>query len=1149
MEKPETGENTPLSREAMTYLIRSHFSTLSPDDLSSAVEQLRDVPSQDLNYILNSGRLLSGKSHRVILSYLKAASFVYRTFAQDAFREWNALLKKISSLSNSCIEGFFDASGVILQKGGMSILQTWAELGLSVASKDKGLAISYFTTTAEVVVSVDFEYLEELVSIGSKFSVSNIRASEAYFKNLSDLLSLLSRSEFHEFIDIIENMREKDWRTVVEIINSSRETFVSIEPERRHLLLNSLSSVLRFSVPLTLSLFNRSPLAMANLNDNDFSKWLSVIEIIAGLNADVAMSFVNRSPRLLGSVDIDEIEQWAEKGSALISRDRQAAKAFIEHSFKGLENHIKDTDREKRAFILDVGAELALVNPACVENYFKYAPDVLDLFNHQNFKEWLAIGKKIAEQSSNLGSGYCRHSAVAFKKIPQVYHGEVFATAHMLLEIDWLLAGVFFESLPEVVEKIEPEEIRIWAGTGLKVYEKDKKIAVDYFAFSPSLLEDLDIKELEAWALKGISIFEENSLRGRPYFSLKSKSSTDTVEELKGGVALKKVANILRYYALGLSGVNFSIRSKHVLPLATGIDFINPIIAGNVIYLEPKIKEYGSLEDNFNMYKLSVMHEVGHVQFSRKEISAKAAVQLFEKTGLKDITGTETNISETMDISGFFSAFPNHLLAVDIMGVIEDARIEYMIFATYGGLRDKFKNIRDQLLKARSVPENDLGKFMEALLWLSTGNEPVFVTDEKMKNAVSASRDILCKVLQPHSSILDSLEATFRIYSLLEGLFDPLEKQEYSQIRNLEYRGIGISALTEDEPASTDPYEHMLARFVPQCQESKQEDKKEEKPDEMFQDEDYAIPNNWNVLGSFRYDEWDTVINDYKSGWCVVKEIEPAGESGEYFDDAIIRYSNEIALIRRIFSTMKPESFHKLKGQTDGTEIDIDTFMESIIQKRCGANLDDRFYVRWDKRERDVATLFLVDVSASTSKKLSNEGQSIIDVEKDSVIIMSQALESLGDKYAIYAFSGHTRNDVEYYLIKEFDEELSDSVARRISSLEPVANTRLGPVIRHSIVKLEKVQARTKMIVLLSDGEPYDTCHGEGAYEGRLAEEDTRVAIQEGNARNIHFFCITVDKNPGNYLDTIFSNVGYTIIDNAQVLPARLPALYKRLTT
>lgn len=1141
---PETGEKTPFSREEMIEIVRSYFHNLDQDDLSSVVEQLTGRPSQDLNFILTSGNFISGKSRRVIISYLRAAPHVYQLLTRDAFREWDMLSKKISFLSNSCIEGFFDASGMIIEKSGLPLLQKWTELGLSIASKDKGLAISYFTNTAEVAVSVEFEYLEELVAIGSKLSGSNIRVAESYFKNLASLLLLLSRDEFHGFVEIIENMREKDWRTVVEIINNSRETFAAIEPQRRHLVLNALNSVLRFSVPLTLALFNKSPLSLANLNENDFKKWLSLIENIVVLNADVAISFVNRSPKLLDSVGIDEIKEWADRGIALISRDRQAAKAFIEYSFGGLERHIHETDHDKRAFILDVGSELALVNPSCVENYFKYAPDVLRLFNHQNFREWLAIGKRIAQHSSNLGSGYCRNSAVAFQKIPPGYHGEVFSTAHMLLEVDWLLAGVFFESLPEVVEKIDPEDIRKWAGTGLKVYEKDKKIAVDYFAFSPSLLEELDVRELEEWALKGISIFDENSIRGRPYFSLKSKSSTDMVEELKGGVALKKVANILRYYAVGLSGVDFSIRSKHVLPVAEDLDFINPIIAGNVIYLEPKLKEYGNLEDNFNMYKLSVMHEVGHVQFSTTEISTKASAPLLKKMGI-----VFNSSVENVDISSLLSAFPDHLLAVDLVGIIEDARIEYMIFTSYRGLRENFRKIRTQLLQARSVPENGLKRFMEALLWLSTDNEPTFEMGEKMRSEINVCRDLLHKALYPNSSTLDSLEAAFEIYSLLEDLYGPLERLEYTPIKNLEYRGIGISALTEEEPASTDAYEHMLARFVPQCEENKEEEKKEERPDDRFQEQDHAIPNNWNVRGSFRYDEWDTVINDYKSGWCVVKEIESVGDSGEYFEEALKCYSNEIVLIKRIFSTMKPEAFHKLKGQTDGTEIDIDAFIEALMQKRCGVNPDDRFYLRWDKRERDVATLFLVDVSASTSKKLDAQGQSIIDVEKDSLIVMSQALESLGDKYAIYAFSGHTRNDVEYYIIKEFNESLSDSVAHRISQLEPMANTRLGPVIRHSIAKLEQVQARTKMMVLLSDGEPYDTCHGEGAYEGRLAEEDTRVAIQEGNARNIHFFCITVDKNPGKYLDTIFSNVGYMIIDDAQVLPARLPALYKRLTT
>ncbi len=84
---------------------------------------------------------------------------------------------------------------------------------------------------------------------------------------------------------------------------------------------------------------------------------------------------------------------------------------------------------------------------------------------------------------------------------------------------------------------------------------------------------------------------------------------------------------------------------------------------------------------------------------------------------------------------------------------------------------------------------------------------------------------------------------------------------------------------------------------------------------------------------------------------------------------------------------------------------------------------------------------------------------------------------------------------------------------------------------------------------MLSDGEPFDTSRGESAYKGNVAEEDTRVAIEEGSALGVHFFCITVDSNPGKYLDNIFSDVGYTIIDDARSLPERLPVLYKRITT
>lgn len=311
----------------------------------------------------------------------------------------------------------------------------------------------------------------------------------------------------------------------------------------------------------------------------------------------------------------------------------------------------------------------------------------------------------------------------------------------------------------------------------------------------------------------------------------------------------------------------------------------------------------------------------------------------------------------------------------------------------------------------------------------------------------------------------------------------------------------------------------------------------------------YAEKKNWKVVDSYLYKEWDAVINDYKADWCTLNEIEPSGMSNDYYEDASKQYRNEIAQIRQVFNRMKPEAFRRVKEQNDGTEIDIDAFIDALIQRKCGINPDDGLYLRWDKQGRDVATLFLVDVSYSTHKMIGYEEKSILDVEKDSLIIMTQALESIGDNYAIYAFSGKSRDDVEYFIIKEFDEELSDNVARRITLLEPVSNTRLGPAIRHSIRKLEKINAKTKIIILLSDGEPFDISRGESAYKGNIAEEDTRIAISEGNARGIHFFCITVDSNPGKYLNNIFSDTEYTIIDDASYLPETLPVLYKRITT
>ncbi|TGC10749.1 hypothetical protein CUN85_03875 [Methanolobus halotolerans] len=766
------------------------------------------------------------------------------------------------------------------------------------------------------------------------------------------------------------------------------------------------------------------------------------------------------------------------------------------------------------------------------------------------------IGEDISKESRAFGIAYYKNLLSALEKSSSTYHGDLLRTARMLLDKDWMLAGVFFENLPDAAENTGPEGIRKWAGTGIKIFDQNKDLSIDYFSYSAPLLKDLEVSELEEWALNGIDIFEENPSLGRPYFSLRSKNSKEFIEGLKGSAALNQIVSILRYYALGLTGVNFNILSRRMLQMEEELNGINPVIAGRTIYLAPRICKYSGFEDNFRIYKLSIMHEVGHIQFSSHKIELERASGL-----MADIRRRYTTIKKRTYLSGLqpegivgiaeiIAMFPNQTLAGTILGILEDARVEYRIMEHYRGVRLDLERIRYQMLQSRPAPAGDIEEFMESLLWISTGNEPVYNICKGTKVFLDQVRTLLKdRIFHERSSILDSLDTTFRIYIMLDDQIGPLSQKEYDVLKNIDYRGVDIGAYGKKGPLSPSSYENTVRNFIPKGEVEPTEEKEKTQEEKVKLQSTYAADKNWKILGSYMYEEWDALLNDYKADWCTVNEIEPSGISSDYYKDASERYRNEIALIQRIFSRMKPEAFRRMKEQIDGTEIDIDAFVDVLIQKKCGINPDDRLYLRWDKHERDVATLFLIDVSYSTHKMVGYEGKSIMDVEKDSLIIMIQALESIGDKYAIYAFSGQTRDDVEYFAIKEFDDELSDNVERRISLLEPVSNTRLGPAIRHSIRKLDKVNAKTKIIILLSDGEPFDTSRGESAYKGRIAEEDTRIAIMEGNARGIHFFCITVDSNPGKYLDNIFSDTGYTIIDDASLLPESLPMLYKRITT
>jgi hypothetical protein len=337
------------------------------------------------------------------------------------------------------------------------------------------------------------------------------------------------------------------------------------------------------------------------------------------------------------------------------------------------------------------------------------------------------------------------------------------------------------------------------------------------------------------------------------------------------------------------------------------------------------------------------------------------------------------------------------------------------------------------------------------------------------------------------------------------------------------------------------------------------------------------------------YDEWDYIIGDYRKRWCRLMETMLPEEATTFVADTLHKYADLLTLVLRQFQLLKPEMFKKIKRLVDGEDIDLDSAVEAIVDRRAGNILSDHVYMRRHKRDRSVAALFLLDMSASTDDavkesdgflvpdtparaqprlydfsgfvrddyyaplppppKAEKPRRRIIDVEKEALILMAEALEALGDRYAVYGFSGYGRDQVDFFVAKEFTDRYDEHVQGRIAAIKPHRSTRMGPAIRHAIRKLERQEARLKTLLLLSDGYPQDYDYGQDRKSKAYGIQDTMMALHEARLKGIQTFCLTVDPAGHDYLREMCPDHKYLVLEDIASLPKELPKIYRGLTT
>jgi nitric oxide reductase NorD protein len=281
------------------------------------------------------------------------------------------------------------------------------------------------------------------------------------------------------------------------------------------------------------------------------------------------------------------------------------------------------------------------------------------------------------------------------------------------------------------------------------------------------------------------------------------------------------------------------------------------------------------------------------------------------------------------------------------------------------------------------------------------------------------------------------------------------------------------------------------------------------------------------------YPEWDYRVGAYHLRKALVRERPALPGDPAWAAGVRRRYAREIAEVRRRFERLRAQR-ERLVRQLDGDDLDLEAFVTSWADARAGGASEDRLYERVRPGRRSVAISLLVDVSGSTDSWIADQRR-IIDVEKEALVLVCEALDALGDRYNLLAFSGEGPRGVDLRLLKGFAEPYGQSVRERIAGLEHDRYTRLGSALRHATAALCREHARHRLLLVLSDGKPNDI----DEYEGRYGVEDARQAVVETRLQGLSTFCLTVDREAPVYLPRIFGPAGYAVLRQ----PGRLPAV------
>lgn len=630
------------------------------------------------------------------------------------------------------------------------------------------------------------------------------------------------------------------------------------------------------------------------------------------------------------------------------------------------------------------------------------------------------------------------------------------------------------------------------------------------------LFEQLTLGGLRRWAMWGAHAHRTDYEEQVRYFSLTSKESLAILQKERKGTLFVDVQRRINMYLRALWARDFFMKP-------TSGDFetregYRPFIENYFIHLPDAFDNFGDVPAT-EVYRAAAAHAAAHLVETKQPISAESL----------------------------------NPMQMAVISVIEDARVETLSINRFPGLQKTWSSLHTATPDMNASMGDYLNRLARALLdpdykdkdkWIAAGCRLFKAAQDKLDShqiswdiGVQLAHSFRGKNL-PFNPRTDILNTPYRddnryFWEFEEFDFDKSISAGYETVKQVrKYVNVMEFANEVDVETAGDDAQEIWVMGT-----------------EFFPYEDAGVSYNEMegkepVSAPFHYSEWDYQIQLERPDWSTVQEKRAKMGDMQCIDEIATQYKREIARMKFLLDAMQPQGTRRIRKLEDGDDIDINAAIRLMIDIRMGIQPDPRIMMRSIRKIRDISVLVLLDLSESTNEKVAGQEYTVLELTRQATVLLANAIDKIGDPFAIHGFCSDGRHDVEYYRYKDFEQPYNEIPKAKLAGMTGQLSTRMGAAIRHASHYLKQQKSSKKLLLVITDGEPADV----DVRDPQYLRFDTKKAVEEAARSGVITYCMSLDPRADQYVSRIFGERNYLVVDHVERLPEKLPVLYAGLT-